>query len=314
MRVTGMDPGLRQGDNRYSVVVLAKAGTPFDEGQPMARRHIEFIHAQDLPWQTEALPGPLAALDCKTLSHDSESGACSVILRFPPGWSRPTPEHLTAAQEFLVLDGEFEIGNQTYGLDAYGYLPAGHPRSRQASKPGAVILSFFDRRPDWMPGTATTGGTGAVPYLNLHEMPWTSEGVDPELLKGRVLVHKVLRHDKVVGSKTLMLNASAHAHPPNWKQRALHHPCVEEFFVISGDITGPQGIMTAGAYFWRPAGIAHGPFGSRTGYLAVCRFVEGHHVNIWHDDDLPYSYTRPYAPALPEDLRPLARGRTIAPY
>lgn len=280
----------------------------------MTRPHIEFIHAQDLPWRTEALPGPLATVDCKTLSRDTETGACSVILRIPPGWSRPTPEHLTAAQEFFVLDGELEIGSQTYGLDAYGYLPAGYPRPRQASKSGAVILSFFDRRPDWTPGTAATTGADAVPYLNLHEIPWTSEGIDPELLKGKILVHKLLRYDKVTGSKTLILNASAHAHPPNWRQRELHHPCVEEFFVISGDITGPQGIMTAGAYFWRPAGITHGPFGSRTGYLAVCRFVEGHHVNVWHTDYLPYSYHRPYAPALPEDLRPLARGRTIAPY
>jgi hypothetical protein len=176
------------------------------------------------------------------------------------------------------------------------------------------VLSFFDAAPETRPGAATDSTDDAIPYLNLHEMPWTSEGMDPELLKGRIFVHKVMRIDKVRSDKTVVLNASAHSHPPHWKQRQLHHPCVEEFFIVSGEITGPQGIMTAGAYFWRPAGIAHGPFGSRTGYLAICRFVGGRHVNVWHDDYLPYSYDRPHQPVLPEDLRALARPRKIALY
>jgi hypothetical protein len=280
----------------------------------MPRPHIEFIHAQDLPWRTGILPEPMADWACKLLSRDTDTGACSVIVKIPAGWARPGVEHLTAAQEFFVLDGTVEIGGQDYGLDSYGYLPAGIGRRGARSAPGAVVLSFFDAAPETRPGAATDSTDDAIPYLNLHEMPWTSEGMDPELLKGRIFVHKVMRIDKVRSDKTVVLNASAHSHPPHWKQRQLHHPCVEEFFIVSGEITGPQGIMTAGAYFWRPAGIAHGPFGSRTGYLAICRFVGGRHVNVWHDDYLPYSYDRPHQPVLPEDLRALARPRKIALY
>ena len=80
----------------------------------MPRPHIEFIHAQDLPWQSNALPGALNDLDCKVLSSDAESGACSVIVKIPPGWSRQGIENWSAAQEFFVLDGAVDIGSQTY--------------------------------------------------------------------------------------------------------------------------------------------------------------------------------------------------------
>ncbi len=281
----------------------------------MPRPHIEFIHAQDLPWQSNALPGALNDLDCKVLSSDAESGACSVIVKIPPGWSRQGIENWSAAQEFFVLDGAVDIGSQTYGMDAYGYLPSGFTRQGQRSAQGAVILAFFDATPEIRPGPGAPDPTRpAIPHVNLHEEPWTSDGIDPELLKGRIFVHKLLRYDPVRGDKTVMLNASAHSHPPGWKQRQLHHPCVEEFFILAGDITGPEGIMTAGAYFWRPPGIAHGPFGSRTGYLAICRFVDGHHVNIWHEEYLPYTYAQPFNPVLPDTLRRLARPRMIAPY
>jgi len=33
--------------------------------------------------------------------------------------------------------------------------------------------------------------------------------------------------------------------------------------------------MTPGAYFWRPPGIDHGPYGSLTGTLALFRTVDG---------------------------------------
>jgi len=96
-------------------------------------------------------------------------------------------------------------------------------------------------------------------------------------------------------------------HPISWAGPLESHPTPEEAFLIAGDLTGPCGTMQAGAYFWRPPHIAHGPFGSRAGSLSLIRFIDGVHENIWSEETEPFSYQRPYRPILPPALREIAR-------
>ena len=52
----------------------------------MPRPHIEFLHAQQLPWLAAPFMGAMwRGSEVKILSRDAESGACSVIWRLPPG-------------------------------------------------------------------------------------------------------------------------------------------------------------------------------------------------------------------------------------
>jgi hypothetical protein len=279
----------------------------------MARPHIEFIHAPDLPWQRDRLPGPLAALETKVLSLDADTGACSVILRYPPGYRAEGPQHLTASHEFYVLDGAIVRSGESYGMDCYGYLPAGHTEGDIVSRDGAVVLTFFDAAPQRRPGPGTlrADATPAVPRLDLHAMAWTAGDIDPDVQFLRI-VHKVLRHDPRTGEKTLVLDCGAQTHPRNWRERALAHPCVEEMFLLSGDIVGERGVMTAGAYFWRPPHEWHGPFGSRYGNVCLIRFLDGHHVNLWGPEELSFRFDPPHAPKLPPELA--AYGATPHPF
>lgn len=119
----------------------------------MARPHIEFIHAQVLAWET----GPLADVEIKVLSRDTDSGAASLIQRYPAGWSGAAPYHLEAAEEFVVLEGEIAINGVPYTELTYAHLPARHGRREVRSEGGAVVLSFFDASP------AVTRGDGARP-------------------------------------------------------------------------------------------------------------------------------------------------------
>ncbi len=275
----------------------------------MVRPHIEFLHAQDLPWETSRLPEPLGVLDCKVLSMDDQTGACSIILRYPAGWVRSQTEHLGSAHEFLVLEGELEINGQAYGLDCYGYLPAGLKRYSTSSERGAVVLTFFDNAPEIYSGRGNmveNPDATAVLYRNLHDMEWSTEGIDPDIIRGRYIAHKRLRHNPETGDTTFVLEGSAHFHPEGWKEWELHHPCVEEMFLLSGDLSGPQGIMRTGAYFWRPPGIWRGPFASRLGYIGVFRFLGGHHVNIWGEKQTEVSLTPKHNPVLPDDLKSIA--------
>lgn len=267
----------------------------------MPRPHIEFIHAQEIDWQAGALPGALSSVECKTLSEDKNSGACSTILRYPKGWTQPEILHLAADHEFFVLDGSVEINGQTYQTDSYGYLPAGFTYEDWSTSEGAVVLTFFSARPNAQPGMGSLKDQ-AIPYIYLHDMAWTSADVDPDVQFLRI-AHKMLRQDKEKGESTMILDCGAQTHPKDWKERALKHPCAEEMFLLSGDIAGERGIMHQGAYFWRPPEIWHGPFGSRHGNICIIRFMEGNHVNEWSEDARPFSLTPEYKPDLPEHMK-----------
>ena len=49
----------------------------------MARPHIEFVQSQALPWRTLPDTAARPGVGCKVLSRDGDTGAVSVILRYP---------------------------------------------------------------------------------------------------------------------------------------------------------------------------------------------------------------------------------------
>lgn len=275
----------------------------------MGRPHIEFVQAQMLPWRR--IPPGRARPDAeyKFLSRDPATGACTCLIRYPPGWSREADETLGADEECYVLDGTLELDDVALGPDHYACLPRNHPRRRMHSRAGAVVLTFFDREPDFGPVPAgpvdATLAARAESHRDVLRMPWDRTLNDPRLAHlgiGR----KDLRTDLVSGERTFLSLMLPHAEPPGARGPRETHPVVEECFVLAGSLTGPHGTMHAGAYFWRPAGIAHGPFGTRFGCVALIRFVGGRHVNEWSEDEAPFSFDSPYRPVLPPELAHLA--------
>jgi hypothetical protein len=264
----------------------------------MSRPHIEFLHAQQLPWGTAPLaPRDWASASAKLLSRDPDSGACSLLLRLPAGFAATaTPE--SRPFECLVIDGSALLDEVPLGLDAYADVPAGASATRLGSERGAVLLAFFGpAEPAPSPAEARS--------IDTHNMAWTRHDIDPSV-QFLNLSHKVLRHDPVSGEKTLLLSTGAQTHPHDWREARLMHECAEEMYLLGGDIIGERGAMYEGAYFWRPPGRWHGPFGSRRGSLSLIRFAEGHHRNIWSEDVQPFVLEPAHAPELPDALRPTA--------
>lgn len=272
------------------------------------RPHIEFVQAQMLPWRRIG-PG-LARPDAeyKLLSRDAETGACSILIRYPPGWSREGPEHILADEEFYVLDGALEMDERCYGADSYAFLPAGWTRHRMQSREGCVLLAFFAAEPVLV-GKAGDGSAEAspraVPFLDVLHMPWDMTLNDAKL-RHLGISRKDLRTDPQTGERSFLSLILPQSEPPGSRGPRESHPVVEEAFMIAGSLTGPQGTMYPGAYFWRPPAIPHGPFGSRWGAVLLVRFVGGRHVNIWSPDDGPFSFQQPYTPVLPPDLAHLS--------
>lgn len=268
----------------------------------LERPLIEFIQAQMLPWRRIG-PG-LARPDAeyKYLSRDAATGACSLLIRYPPGWRREGPEYLDAAEEFYVLDGVLEIDGTRLGHDSYGRIPARANRLSLGAPRGAVVLTFFDREPVHH---GQPGEPFAFAGADVLHAPWDMSLNDPKLAHLGIS-RKDLHQDPLTGERTFLSMVLPHSEPPGLKGPQERHPIVEECYVIAGSLVGPHGEMHAGAYFWRPAGIAHGPFGTRWGCVMLIRFVGGRHVNLWTAEDAPFDFDAPYRPALPEALKPFA--------
>jgi hypothetical protein len=269
----------------------------------MSRPHIEFVHAQQLPWLSAPFAGSVwQRVEAKTLSRDESNGACSVLLRLPAGYAAG-PHRLAAMQELFVLDGQLEIDDCDYSLDCYACLPACMPRSSCRTARGAVLLAFFDREPAQLDAAAAPDWDRSqlIERSDTHNTPWTSHDIDPSVQFLR-LTHKVLRDVPATGEKTILLASGAQTHPGDWREAQLKHDCVEEMYLLGGDIISERGTMYEGAYFWRPPGIWHGPFGSRRGSLALIRFAEGKHRNIWSEDVQPFVLEPAHAPSMPSSL------------
>jgi len=269
------------------------------------RPHIEFIQVQLVPWRRI---GPLAArpdVEFKFLSRDANTGGCSAVIRYPPGWRREGPEYIDADEEIFVLDGSLEINGQDYRYDTYGFLPSGYSRTSMSSKSGAVVLSFFNKEPVLKAGSSSFDEARLVRFLDVLHMPWDMRLNDPNLAHLGIS-RKDLRTDPDTGERTFLSMILPHSEPPNSRGPQERHPVVEEAYMISGSLTGPHGTMAPGSYFWRPAGIPHGPFGTRWGCVLLVRFLGGKHVNEWSQTDAPFDFAAPYAPILPTDLAAFA--------
>lgn len=267
----------------------------------MPRPHIEFVHAQQLPWESAPLAdSPWRELRAKILSRDEASGACSLVLELHAGFrARRAPE--SRPLELYVLEGNCRIGGTNLRLDAYAELPGGATEFELAAHQRTVLLAFFGDRP----AAAQATSPAAARVLDTHDMDWTRHDIDPAV-QFLNISHKVLRHDAATGAKTLLLSTGAQTHPRGWREAQLLHHCVEEMYLLGGDIIGERGVMYEGAYFWRPPGIWHGPFGSRRGSLALIRFAEGRHHNVWSDEVREFSLTPAHVPVLPPRQAALA--------
>jgi hypothetical protein len=264
----------------------------------MPRPWIEFVQSQNLPWKEDGLFGLRPGVAQKTLSLDPESGAASLVARYPAGW-RQEGGAITADEEFLVLDGSIEIDGRSYGEKSYAHLPAGYVRGKVSSQSGAVVLTFLSEMPKPMEARDFDPAR-LVERLDAFAIPYTGN-FHPEFPPGAG--RKVLYEDPVTHDQTWILGTL----PMRWGERAEVHPVVEEMYLLAGESHGNRGVMRPGAYFWRPPGIPHGPYGTLTGNLYFFRTKGGALKTDYVDVPTPFRWWPNYDPALPEAMAD-ARG------
>lgn len=268
----------------------------------MTRPHIEWIQAQALSWQPDAVAARPGA-EAKILSRDAESGALSCLLRYPPGY-RLGAEHLPVDEEFWVLDGGIEVDGIAYREHSYAHLPRLMPRSGFVAAEGAVVLTFFSGTPEARPGVAPTpfDERRLVRHLSATDNVWdgdfASMGLESMAATARM---RTLRRDPDSGEVTYLTCTM----PFRQGERSERHPVVQEFFLISGELAGDFGVMQSGAYCWRPPMIKHAPYGSWTGTVLLFRSIGGPQSTLWEDPDQAFTWKPEHKPVLPPDLAPL---------
>jgi len=114
---------------------------------------------------------------------------------------------------------------------------------------------------------------------------------------------KLLHGAPATGPVTVLVASAPHLHPPRWRAAQEIHPCAEELFLLSGDCLCHTGAMSSGAYCWRPAGVAHGPHGSRGGNLALLRSHGAPFATELTPHELALQRAPEYQPILPPRLR-----------
>ncbi len=266
-----------------------------------------------IPWSRGLYGGARPDVDVKILSRDDGDGSASCIVRYPPGWSRTKPEHLSAHDEFLVLEGSLEINDRLYEQHSYGFLPQGYLRERAASANGAVLLNLFYGEPSL--GGGRSAGYDAkllVEYVNPLTMDWDPGLVDPQLSKGVAI--KPLRTDPYTGEVSFLYCSPPHRMPPGMAKPQWTHPMVEEIYVLEGDyVLADAGRMRPGGYCWWRENVYHGPAGTDTGYNLFVRTIGGPLVNHFLTEKKPFSWNPPHRPQLPPELQAYGQPLPRAP-
>jgi hypothetical protein len=267
----------------------------------MPRPFIEFVQAQALPWSDGIPAGVRPGVSSKLLSVDGETGASSLLVRYPPGWTHDDSQRLDCDEELFVLDGDLRIGTTEHRPKTYAHLPAGYARGAMASSGGAVALTFFSGEPTSPSADGVECDEARlVEYVDALDGDWGS-GFHPLFPPGAG--RKFLRRDPYDGEETWVLGTM----PLRNGRRPERHPVVEEMFLLSGELVGHVGVMQAGAYFWRPPEEWHGPFGSQTGNLMLFRTKGGPLSTTYTDHEVEFSWTPEHRPILPPELQPYSQ-------
>lgn len=232
------------------------------------REYVEFVRERDVAWKAFDAAGTPSGRDVKYLATGTENDAFSGLVRYPAGYAAPEGAHAEQI-ELYILEGSVTIGGTTCGPHTYVFVPEGVAYGPVEATEDSVVLTHHEGSADLVPAT----GAGEVTITDTTQMEWVW-GKGEGLPQG--LTHKTVRHNAETGERTFVLGVI-----PWWDSPKIEfHPCVEEAYVIQGDMymghVGDLGTMGPGDYFWRPAWISHGPFYVGAGSVCLVRHDSPH--------------------------------------
>ena len=246
----------------------------------MARPHIEPFVDRDVDFKKMTLPGFPKGMKYKMLSLDTDSGACSMTVRFDAGYRQP-PGMSYTEMELFILSGSVQYGDKVYGKGHYFFVPAGVSMPAMSSPRGAEGLLFYNYgEPSFLESDVDHPRAlrDQLIVVDAYEgLQWkVANFITPSVAPGCMV--KMLRADPLTHAHSLLYCMT----PNYWQDNISYHDCAEESYHIWGTSSMMQfGDLPTGGYFWRPAWINHGAFASQLGVLGFGRTDSSLH-NYFH--------------------------------
>ena len=250
----------------------------------MGRLHIEPFVDRDVGFKKMTMPGFSSDMQYKTLSIDTDNGACTMTVQYDAGYKQ-APGFCYTEMELFIQEGHLKIGDQTCGPGHYLYIPAGVHMPSISTEEGALCLNFYNFAPPSFEESDAdhddADRAGLVSVSSYDGLDWQGNQLFPATAPGCML--KMLHIDP----KTFAMTFLYCMVPGFWQDNISYHDVAEEAYHIWGTSWMMQfGNLPTGGYFWRPAYINHGCFRSELGILAIGR-TDGELHNHFHHD--PFS-------------------------
>lgn len=253
----------------------------------MARPHIEPYIVFNEEYKAMTIAGLQGGSEYKVLSMDTDTGACSLTMRFNGGYTRK-PGLSYSDMEIFVLSGEMKIGDEICKEGHFMFVPAGYAIGAIEVPDGAEALVFYNNgEPSFEESDEHHDLTLKEAFISMNGYtgaPWINGSiVNPATATG--IFVKVLRFDPLTEAFTFLYTMS----PQCIQDNISYHDCAEESYHVWGTSWIMQfGDIPTGGYFWRPPYINHGSFRSELGCIALGRTDSKLH-NYFHYD--PWSTT-----------------------
>lgn len=232
----------------------------------MAREHNDFIETEEVE-EEYVQEGPWFGSIRRELSYDDQTGASTAVHDCHPLWGADLSIE-AGLLEVYVVEGDVVANGQRLGRGGYIRAEDATQVTELKAISGARLIVMHE------PGYEPPGGAQPVKILDTELMPWQHATLGGPAGITVKMLHAELERGPLC---LLAANVARYGSGPEF------HSCPEELYVLGGDVTGRNGTMTAGSYFWRPEFINHGPYWSETGLLVLLR-GHGDLYAYWHDD------------------------------
>ena len=235
----------------------------------MARPHIEpYVELND-PFKKFDIAG-FRGSHYKVLSLDTDTGACTLKVRFEGGYKRK-PGLSYSDVEVFVLNGEIRVGKEVWREGHYAMIPAGYALEAISVTKGAEALVMFnDGEPNFEESGESHDLTLREAFISINsydDRPWAPGNlVTPSVATGCMI--KLLRYEPLTEAFSFL-----YCMTPRFVQDNIsYHDSAEESYHIWGTSWMMQfGDLPTGGYFWRPPYINHGSFRCKYGTIAFGR-------------------------------------------